>query len=227
MRRTVMAVAVAALGLTGAQSASAGGMVTAPASSWTGCYIGGNVGAALSHTSVVDEIDGSPIATLDASALTGGGEAGCDFQFAPQWVVGLQGMYNATGLSASASGGVLDPLVLNGSIPTVATLTGRLGYIPTPDWLIYAKGGLAWNHTDTNLTFGGAVQGTTNFDQSGFAAGAGAEWKMGPHWSLFTEYDYLGFSPTTVTLPGPNIGTVNQNVQLLLVGANLRFGGTP
>ncbi len=191
---------------------------------WTSCYVGGNLGGAWSHTNVNDEVSGYLIASLDADAVIGGGQIGCDYQFAPQWVVGIQGMLDATGLHADTTSGYLDPLTLHGSIPWVGTLTGRFGYLPAPDWMIYAKGGIAWNHTDSSLTYLGSTVDSVGFGQTGWTAGIGAEWKASPRWSFFGEYDYMGFSPTTVTFPNARqIGVVNQNVQTVLFGVNFHL----
>ena len=59
---------------------------------------------------------------------------------------------------------------------------------------------------------------------SRWTAGGGVEWRFRPHWSLFAEYDYMGFQDKTITFPG-NIGTVHQDTQLGLIGINFRFGG--
>ena len=49
---------------------------------------------------------------------------------------------------------------------------------------------------------------------------------MSDNWSVFAEYDYLGFTDKMVTLAsGKNIGTVHQNVQVALIGVNFRFAG--
>ena len=64
-----------------------------------------------------------------------------------------------------------------------------------------------------------------SFNQSGWTAGGGAEWKLGKNMSVFAEYDYLGFSPQVVSYPNSNnLGSVTQNVQLALIGINFRLG---
>lgn len=191
---------------------------------WTGCYVGGNLGGAWSHTNVNDEVSGYLIASLDADAVVGGGQIGCDYQFAPQWVVGIQGMIDATGLNSSVNPDLLEGATLSGSIPWVGTVTGRFGYLPAPDWMIYAKGGIAWNSTNSKITDEGTPIDSVSFGQTGWTAGIGAEWKHDPRWSFFAEYDYMGFSPTTVSFPNSrNIGVVNQNVQAVLFGVNFHL----
>jgi outer membrane immunogenic protein len=197
-----------------------------PAATWSGCYVGGNLGGAWSHTSVNDEVSGSPIAALDASAIAGGAQIGCDYQFARNWVLGVQGMVDATGLQANTTSVLLGPLVLRGVIPWVATLTARLGYAASPDLLVYGKAGGAWAHTDSSLLLNGAVFDAASFDQAGWTVGAGAEWRFKRNWSVFAEYNYIGLADKVVSYPNSsNIGNVQQSVHLGLIGLNMRFGG--
>jgi hypothetical protein len=60
-----------------------------PVTGWTGCYLGGNIGAGWQRTAVTDAEPGTP-PPLDAGADTGtgvagGGQLGCDYQFASSW----------------------------------------------------------------------------------------------------------------------------------------------
>ena len=236
MKRILLAtVALAALGSASALAADLpqrpvykAPVMMAPPPTWTGCYIGGNVGAAWSHTDVNDEISGAPLASLSATDIVGGGQVGCDYQFAGNWVIGVQGMYDASGLKADTTSPALGPLTLHGSIPWVATATGRLGYAVAPNLLVYAKGGGVWTHTNSSLFFTGTstVLDSVGFDQSGWTVGGGGEWMFAPNWSVFAEYDYMGFSNKTVSFPNSNnIGTVHQNVQVALIGVNFHFTG--
>lgn len=194
---------------------------------WTGCYIGGNIGAAWSHTDVSDEVSGAPIGSLSNTNFAGGGQIGCDYQFAESaLVLGIQGMFDGAALSSSTTSAALSPLTLNGSIPWFATVTGRLGFAPAPDWLVYAKGGGAWIHTHSSLTLGSATVDSVSFDQNGWTVGGGVEWKFLPNWSVFAEYDYIDPMNKVVSFPNTNnIGNVHTTLQTVLVGVNLRFGG--
>jgi outer membrane immunogenic protein len=193
--------------------------------SWTSCYVGGNVGAAWERTNVTDEVAGYEIASLSDTAVAGGGQVGCDYQLpGTSWVFGARGMYDGTGLAASTTSPVLAPDTLNGKIPWFATVTGRLGYAVAPNWLIYGQGGGAWTHTNATLT--GPGPDSASFDQSGWTAGGGIEWRINPYVSIFAEYDYLGFGDKlVVSVSGANLGIVHQDVQVGLVGLNIRFGG--
>ena len=94
--------------------------------------------------------------------------------------------------------------------------------------LLYGKGGGAWvGANNPNLTVGGLGQtlssSTTN--NFGWTAGIGVEWAFAGNWSARAEYDYIGLSnqtPTFTPTPAAPI-SVNQNVQMGLVGVNFRF----
>jgi len=85
---------------------------------WTGCYLGGNVGGAWASRDWNDQIPGDPLFGTDlgsynTSGALGGAQAGCNYQIG-NWVVGLQGDYawsNASGSNSSGVFATLAPLV--------------------------------------------------------------------------------------------------------------------
>src|SRR6266446_9615308 len=148
--------------------------------SWTGCYLGGHIGG-----SFVDKKFGGPFvdnavpstlgaptsfaisdpsADLNSTGLLGGGQVGCNFQFAANWVIGFEA--DASGANQQGGGDsrlITEGAVLNGTLPGIttvvssngtassrtdfiATATGRLGYTfgRLGEGMVYAKGGAAW-----------------------------------------------------------------------------------
>src|SRR6185369_2337620 len=67
--------------------------VPAPVTTWTGCYIGGNIGGAFGHASI-SGVAGT--ASNNGAGFAGGGQFGCDYQFNGGWVVGIRDMFDAT-----------------------------------------------------------------------------------------------------------------------------------
>src|SRR5215471_11341865 len=63
--------------------------VPTPIYNWTGFYIGGHVGGAFG-TSDFNGFNN----TGDRSSFLGGGQIGADYQFAPNWVIGIEGNYS-------------------------------------------------------------------------------------------------------------------------------------
>lgn len=199
-----------------------------PTWNWTGCYVGGNVGGSWTNTSFYDPILLVNDGNANGSGVVGGGQVGCDYQVGI-FVFGVQGLFD--GLSINGSGQQPSGLITNSSsIPWLATLTGRIGFSLMPTTLIYAKGGGAWvqdNITGT-LTATGAPFATSSFTASGWTVGGGLEYRFMPRWSVFVEYDYMGFGTKTANF-APAAGgaifpiNVTQNVQMAIVGLNFRF----
>ncbi len=103
----------------------AGPVDYAPPITWTGFYIGANLGGAWD--------DSDDVEILDDSTLIGGGHLGYNWQKSNNVVIGIEG-------DVSFSDG----------IDYLATIRGRLGYAFGPT-LVYATGGAAFIGFDENL----------------------------------------------------------------------------
>jgi outer membrane immunogenic protein len=222
--------------------------IPAPVYSWTGCYIGGNVGYGWQNNQPYDPLAATGVGSDTGTGAVGGGQIGCDYQFAGKWVIGIQGMFDAAGVNGSHlvpfsyAGDNSETMTFKTS--WFATLTGRIGYALVPQALLYAKGGAAWartSYSDTDPS--GAVyppfSGQASATPSGWTVGGGVEYAFLPNWSVFVEYDYIGLGSPTVAL-SYNCGSIcgsginsfanpysykeTQNLQAVLVGVNLRFG---
>ena len=60
-----------------------------PAFSWTGCYIGGHIGAVISDDQLTSIFGNTH--SFSSTGFVGGGQIGCDYQFATGWIVGVEG----------------------------------------------------------------------------------------------------------------------------------------
>jgi outer membrane immunogenic protein len=79
-----------------------------PASSWTGFYVGGNVGGAGLNGPKMTYTDlGSFFfpASMDKNAfgVIGGAQVGWNWQFDRNWLVGIEGDFDGTGLAKGVS----------------------------------------------------------------------------------------------------------------------------
>lgn len=197
---------------------------------WTGCYIGANVGFGRSHNTYSPD----PAAVfLPAEApgqtingVVGGGQVGCDYQFDP-FVVGIQGMGDWTSMSGTGDPYTLGK-TLKASVPWLATLTGRAGYAVQPNLLVYVKGGAAWARTDFDFKNGGVTNGNASVTRTGWTVGGGFEWMFMSNWSVFVEYDHLDFGNRLEQFS--NIGGIaalnmnyKQTIDMGLIGVNYRF----
>jgi outer membrane immunogenic protein len=201
----------------------------APAAfSWTGFYIGGNIGGKWANVSgTVDVAPATalfaalpsgaslPIGSSTQGSFIGGGQLGYNWQTGPI-VFGIEGdidaqHWNTTQvLTTFASGTVFVP----GDFFTVestwqASLRGRLGYA-WDRFLLYATGGVAWTNVKvgTNfLPFAGApgTFATDSVTLTGGTVGGGLEYAFWSNVSLgiegrYTWYGSHAFNGGTVAL---------------------------
>jgi outer membrane immunogenic protein len=212
-----------------------------PALSWTGFYLGANVGGGFSQKTFIDNFLalGPPIGGIDASprpsGWVGGLQAGYNYQI-NSILFGLEGDFTWLGTKSSFSCfPLLAPQTCTADPEWVAALTGRLGVVTGPA-LFYVKGGPAWiRDTYTDLALPGAPRvalpgvffvGTDI--RPGWTAGVGVEYMFLPSWSLRLEYDYFGFDDRSIGFDGVGGGyfteLIRQNLQTVTLGVDYHFG---
>jgi outer membrane immunogenic protein len=206
------------------------GPAAVPIFTWTGFYIGANVGGAwnsVSQSQVItnNSFFGSPLAialvestaasqSLNGSTLTGGLQMGYNWQF-NSLVAGIEADINgnASGTKTASSTVVYFPpnpqaftLVQSIKNDWMGTLRGRLGYAAGPT-LFYVTGGLAFGDVSVSRTFSdtivpGLVQTVSNSNtRTGWTLGAGFEYALSRDWSVKGEYLHADLG--RVTNPGP------------------------
>lgn len=200
-----------------------------PAYTWTGCYIGVNVGGAWGNIDATDVTTGAGVSPRE-SGFAGGGQIGCDYQMS-QWVFGIRNVFDGTSISNGAT--IADPLfsgIVNGHLHWFDALTARAGYLIQPNVLLYGQGGAAWTSWDVTAINGAGVQvgQISGGNRTGWTAGGGVEWMFMPHWSAFLEYNFMGFgtrsSATTACVGGScAVISAKSDLQNVLVGVNYRF----
>jgi outer membrane immunogenic protein len=205
--------------------------------SWTGFYIGGNIGAGFNHGTITDGT-GFNWGLNNNATFAGGGQVGGNYQF-NSFVVGVEGDFDWFANNNNSGGGVTTPAGarLQGSSNGrwLTTLTGRLGYA-FDRVLVYGKGGGAWvgsnNLTLLNVPTGATVSFGNSNTNTGWVAGAGVEWAFYNNWTAKIEYDYVGLSSYSFTvpagfpvLPGDTFATSSRNVQMVTLGINYLFNG--
>jgi outer membrane immunogenic protein len=199
--------------------------------SWSGCYVGVNVGGASDkHKYVTNGEDPSTPAGQDggshtASGVIAGGQAGCDYQGGPV-VVGVEGLFDWADLHRShvVAGA---PVTLSTRSRWLATATARIGYA-FDRVLLYVKGGGAF----INELEGGIMSGVSFEDagrtHTGWTAGGGLEYAWAPNWSAKVEYNYMDFGNKATTgcslgVCGPTGISDKQTLHAILLGLNYRF----
>ena len=198
-----------------------------PPFTWTGFYLGANIGGAWAGGTITNNATGASVGIGSSGAFVGGGQLGYNYQFYNNWVVGIEGTVDGIASSNKTTGNIVigpNTFTASGRATWDATLAARLGYA-ADNWLFYAKGGGAWvglDGTVNNLTVPMTITRTAT--QGGWMAGGGVEWAFAPSWSAKLEYDYLGINGEQI---GANTGTIftvhNPHVQQVTVGVNYLF----
>jgi outer membrane immunogenic protein len=198
--------------------------VPIPAYNWSGCYVGGDVGGGWGSQGVLNTspvgfefppavLSQAPANTVvTGGSLIGGGHIGCNYQWTPLLVIGVEGDYsgmslNATGHAESLFARAAAPgggITWSSRFDSIATVRGRIGFALTPNTLVYLTGGGAWgraSYSSTDVFFFGCPNcATTSFSNtaSGLVLGGGLEWApWSSNWIVRGEYLYYSLSGGT------------------------------
>jgi len=200
--------------------------------SWSGCYVGGNVGGLWVRQEFIDPPTGVSHGSHDASSVPGGVQGGCNYQLAGGWVLGIQGDYDWS----DADGNHFDPVTTTTTIhshtKSLASVTGRIGYA----WdrlLGYVKGGAAWERDRYDITVNatGATFATARETRGGWTVGIGAEYAFSQWLTAFLEYDHYGFDTRTIPFDVIQISCgctslradIRESKDIFKVGINLKL----
>jgi outer membrane immunogenic protein len=224
--------AVAASAMLGIGAASAADLplkarpyiAAAPVYSWTGFYVGGNVGYGWENKDVgvttlpspasFDEI---PFAlALNTRGVIGGGQFGYNWQFSPRWVGGMEADLSWSGISGQntrapiffqSTGTAMlgSSHLVQEKLDWLSTVRGRLGFLPTDRLMLYGTAGLAFGNVkytvfqDINPAIAGnQFPGSSDRTKAGWTAGAGFEWAFLNNWSVKGEYLYVDLGNESV-----------------------------
>lgn len=219
----------------------------APETNWSGFYAGLEVGYAFADQAeydygvdfvnvILDDV--FDVLNNDVDGLLGGVYGGFNHQ-AGNFVFGLEGSFATADINGSASGDlpIGGPLGFTAETETdinwLATATGRVGFLVSDDFLIFAKGGAAFAEIESHGTLDGFVSGRwASIDASetalGFTVGAGGEFKFADNWSAKLEYNYVrfddvDFSGDVATIFGNTEYDYSADVDLHIVKAGIAY----
>ncbi len=200
-----------------------------PPFSWTGLYMGANVGygwGAGDKVGITDALGVPPGYQGDAGKLYtdgvfGGAQFGYNYQ-AGRFVMGFEADIQASDLNDRLTGVTPTGYVVAASsdINYFGTVRGRLGFAAGPA-LFYATGGWAWADVDYKLTTAGVSLADTSF-KSGYTVGGGVEYAFARNWTTKVEYQYLDFGKSP--LAGAGISTNEKlDAHTVRMGLNYKF----
>jgi outer membrane immunogenic protein len=175
---------------------------------WTGVYAGGHVGYGWGQA------DGSNTGwgVADTDGWFGGGQVGVNYQFAPNWVWGVEADISGGDISGRSSS---SPSTRPFKTDMLGTARLRLGY--TVDRVMfYGTGGLAWAHSKATW-----VSDHDSNTSIGWALGGGIEYAFAPNWSAKLEYIHADYGHDDYNLaPTTRMDVKNDTVK---VGVNYLF----
>lgn len=222
-----------------------------PVLNWTGFYFGFNAGWGFSNFDANIDPAGTVVRDFGIAALSTrtngpvfGGQIGYNYQFNPNWVLGIEGDFDGAGLTGTTT--VITPSRVPGftngftatdRINELATIRGRIGYTWGPG-MVYFTGGGAWENATHNFMvsdgfLGQSVGGSFDTTRSGFVIGGGLEWMFAQHWTARAEFLFYDFSSNNGTGTfgftgcgvgcGANAFAIDRNISVLRLGANYKF----
>lgn len=217
----------------------------APAFTWQGLYIGGNVGLGAQDTSGARTASGVIAGLFPADQQSrphgwvGGAQIGHNWQTGA-FVYGLEADFDWSGIrrsnAATASlGGFTTSTTSARDLKWLSTVRARAGFTPFSHVLIYGTGGVAIGKVQSDVsqsinvggcTFGcgSASNGAT---RTGWTAGGGIEAALNQRWSAKIEAIYYDLGSVTVgyTTPGvvPSTASFSSDYRGALVRAGINF----
>lgn len=186
----------------------------APGFTWTGIYGGLHAGYGFANTSIaLAGLFG--FSGIGSNGWLIGGRIGADYQLAQRWVAGVvvEGNLQAIDTVIGFGGGSIK---ISGDQSWA--VRGRLGYLLTPETLLYVTGGFTQGRA--RLSAGGAA---ASFTANGWQVGGGIETRLAGNWFLFGEYVHT-FSNSFGQFAPLSVRTTSATAR---IGVNYRFGMGP
>jgi outer membrane immunogenic protein len=224
-------------------------MMPAPiVASWTGLYIGGNVGYSAGSSNINNATTATPPPTtflsgagdMAVTGAVGGVQLGYNWQLSPVWLFGIEGDFQWSGQRGQLVFTDVIPVVntVESKLNWFATVRGRFGYI-TGNSLWYVTGGWADGERELNTTTNfaaGALAGalSTKATKSGWTVGGGVETKLwNSNWSAKLEFLHLDFGTVSnafplvtaagVVTPFTTATSAKLRDEVIRVGVNYKF----
>jgi outer membrane immunogenic protein len=199
------------------------GLVAVPLHSWTGYYIGAQLGYGWGPSSGTQNADGTffPVVphSIDSRGALAGGHIGFNYQ-TEALVVGAEADIEASNLNGSTAIVAFDQTYFfNVKADTLASVRGRVGWAQDR-LMLYGTGGVAWGHVTTPPL--NALDGW----RTGWTAGAGAEYALPRSWSAKIEYRYTDLGRASSF--DPNLNSTDDNTlsfHAIRLGVSRKLGG--
>lgn len=204
-----------------------------PVFSWTGFYIGAEVGGAWARNTdselYLNGVPNGDTAGSNPSGVIGGGLVGFNYQLGSV-VFGLEGDAEGSDLKATGIYTLAAPDSVTSNTDFQGSIRGRLG-VAVDRWLVYGTGGVAFAHTQYDYNCVGCFPQTSeSFDntRTGWTLGAGIEYAFTNNWIGRVEYRYADFGHQTDNVTMWNLQERQRLTEnIVQVGLLYKFGAPP
>jgi outer membrane immunogenic protein len=190
--------------------------------SWTGPYIGADLGYMFGSTAVTD----AGVVTETGAATDGfiaGVLGGYNWQIDDTWVAGIEGDISLASVHGNGTAGPTPPPPSTPNsydLNWAANIRGRVGFLIMPDTLLYGAGGVAF--TDLRFTEGDSGTVDLGVVRTGWTIGAGIEHAFTDQ--LFGRVEYLYANYGNVSYGPPNdTYVVGFTASTVRAGLSLKF----
>lgn len=198
-----------------------------PAFSWTGFYVGYNLGAAWNSQKTVTTFS-DPWNTTNIGFI-GGLQAGFNYQIS-SIVMGVEvdgdWMSSSPSSATSSTPGPAGLTKTTGQFNWASSVGVRFGYTVNSA-LFYGKVGYGWVTQTLAINSPLALNTTTTFvsnTNGGALYGGGIEYAFPTtQWTAKLEYNYVTMSEQKFVVSSPNTVIVTPTLQMLKFGMNYRF----
>lgn len=178
---------------------------------WTGFYIGGAIGYGWNRGAGDGFCNvgacGTTSFATSPQGVVGGGHAGVGGRFANNWYIGGEvaagiGTLDGTAQNPGFIGNI------NSKTNALFSVSGRLGYILTPNIMAYGRLGWAWANSEFTVTGTDGSQFSTKPTVDGALVGAGVDFALTQNWIVGFEYQHYFLSDINTTTTGIIAGAV-------------------
>ena len=195
--------------------------VVAPAFTWTGFYVGADLGGAFGYSKgkLYGDNDVVRIPTMNSNGVVGGVHAGYNYQMGMA-VLGAEAdiWYNNINGSSSVLGGLA---TIKSDLGWQGTIRAR-GGVAIDRALLFVTAGVAIGSPETTVIIGNSAVSSSD-TRAAFTVGGGAEYAFTNNWIGKVEYRYTDYGTKTIsTVGGINVKNSIQS-NTVTAGVSYKF----
>ena len=198
--------------------------VVAPAFSWTGFYVGADLGGAFGFSKNDIWIGGvsNKIPSMDSQGWVGGVHAGYNYQMG-MFVLGAEAdiWYNGIEGRKAYSNAAGDTMTVKTELGWQGSIRAR-GGVAIDRALLFVTAGVAIGNPDTIYVVNGLQAGASD-TRAGFTVGGGAEYAFTSNWIGKIEYRYTDFGTKTIAGFGASTIAAKNSVQSNTITAGVSY----